>query len=149
MGLTWDTAFLRTVPGMAMSAEVVLGGVGGVIGIILASGFESFIFWTTVIISGIFLFTHVTNLTQTAEAMFPFFAKMHLGYLGIWTGMLLIDFIICILTFKLIGVVVFLLLISFLVDLFMKYRKWKSGTTTTTDTAAPTSPASVESGGKF
>ena len=33
-------------------------------------------FWTTAIISGVFLFTHITNLTQMLEAKFPFLMKL-------------------------------------------------------------------------
>ena len=40
------------------------------------SGLESFLFWTTAIISGVFLFTHITNLTQMLEAKFPFLMKL-------------------------------------------------------------------------
>merc|ERR1719495_2434943 len=106
---------------MAMAAEVVIGLVGGVIGIVLASGLESFIFWTTVIISGLFLFTHVTNLTQTLESKFPILIKVHLYYLCIWTALLLLDLVICIIFFKLILILVLALLIAFAVDLFLKY----------------------------
>jgi len=150
MGLTWDTNFIRTMPGMAMSAEVVLGLVGGVTGIILASGFESFLFWTTVIISGLFLFTHITNLTQMMEARFPILVKLHLIYLCVWAGLLTVDIIVCIVSFKLIGIVVGLLLCAFLVDLVLKYRKWRSGGGGAENNAAPpTSPATLESGGKY
>ena len=35
-----------------------------------------FLFWTTAIISGVFLLTHITNLTQMLEAKFPFLMKL-------------------------------------------------------------------------
>jgi len=145
-------SFVKTVPGMAMAAEVILGLGGGVLGIILASGFESFLFWTTAIISGVFLFTHITNLTQMLEAKFPFLMKLHLIYLCAWSVLLAIDLVICILTFKLILIVVLLLLAAFIVDLFLKYRKWKSAGGSegpATEPAQPTSPTSLESGGKY
>jgi len=149
MGLTWDASFIRTVPGMCMSAQVMLGLVGGVIGIIFASGFESFLFWTTVIVTGVLLFTHVTNLTQMLETKFPILIKAHLAYLLVWSCLLALDMVLCIISFKLIGVVVGLLLCAFVVDLFLKYRKWKSGDGSGAAAPPPTSPTTLESGGKY
>jgi len=138
---------------MVMASEVVIGLVGGVIGLVLASGFESFLFWTTVIISGLFLFTHVTNLTQSLESKFPILIKVHLYYLCIWTSLLLIDLVICIISFKLILIVVAALLASFAVDLFLKYKKWKSGGGSEAPPSGsgepPVTPSSLESGGKY
>ncbi|XP_023322253.1 uncharacterized protein LOC111696756 isoform X2 [Eurytemora carolleeae] len=147
MGLTWDLGFIKTMPGIAKASEVVVGVIGGITGIILASGFESFLFWTTVIISGTLLFTHITNLTPMIEAKFPFFMKLHLIYLGLWSALLVLDLILCIIGFKLILVVVIALLLAFLVDLFIMYRKWRS--VSVAAPPPPGSPAAAETGGKF
>ena len=40
------------------------------------SGFESFLYWFAFFISGFFLLTHVTNLTQTLESKVPAIAKI-------------------------------------------------------------------------
>ena len=148
MGLTWDLGFITTMPGIAKTTEVIVGVIGGITGIILASGFESFLFWTTVIISGTLLFTLITNLTPMIEAKFPFFMKLHLLYLAAWSALLVLDLILCIIGFKLILVVVIALLLAFLVDLFIIFRMWRS---VVSGVAAPPpgSTAAAESGGKF
>jgi len=90
LGLTWDPAFLRTRAGMTMAVESGVGVLGAVISIVLGNGFESFLYWSTFFISGMFLFTHVTSLTQVLEAKIPSIAKIHLGYLAAWSVMLAI-----------------------------------------------------------
>ena len=40
------------------------------------SAFEQFIFWGVLCITGLLLFTHVTNLTNVVEAKIPYLAKM-------------------------------------------------------------------------
>ena len=39
-------------------------------------GLESFLYWSTFIISGMFLFTHITSLTQVLESKIPPIAKI-------------------------------------------------------------------------
>ena len=40
------------------------------------SGFESFLYWSSFFISGTFLFTHITSLTQVLETKVPALAKI-------------------------------------------------------------------------
>merc|ERR1712212_966326 len=82
LGLTWDPSFLRTRAGMTMAVESGVGALGAVISIVLGNGLESFLYWSTFIISGMFLFTHITSLTQVLESKIPPIAKIHLGYLA-------------------------------------------------------------------
>ena len=42
----------------------------------LLLGLESFLYWSTFIISGMFLFTHITSLTQVLESKIPPIAKI-------------------------------------------------------------------------
>ena len=76
LGLTWDPTFLRTRAGMSLALESGVGLVGALIGFVFANGFESFLMWGAFFASGFFLFTHVTNLTQSLESRFPFLAKV-------------------------------------------------------------------------
>jgi len=84
MGLTWDPTFIRTRAGMTLAVEAVVGLVAGLFGFIFGNGFEGFLFWGAAIISGAFLFTHVTNLTQSLESKFPQIMKVHLAYMAAW-----------------------------------------------------------------
>merc|ERR1711872_628594 len=84
LGLTWDPTFLRTRAGMTLALESGVGLLGALLGFVFANGFESFLMWGAFFISGFFLFTHVTNLTQSLESRFPFLAKVHLVYMAAW-----------------------------------------------------------------
>jgi hypothetical protein len=77
-----------------MSAEAAFGLIGGIVTIFVGNGLESFVCWFAAIISGFFLLTHVCNLTQSLEAKFPALAKVHLGYLVVWTGLCVIDVVV-------------------------------------------------------
>ena len=76
LGLTWDPDFVRTKSGMIMITESAVGLLGGVVGFVLANGLESFLYWSSFVISGIFVFTHVTNLTPSLESKLPALAKI-------------------------------------------------------------------------
>ena len=76
MGLTWDPTFIRTRAGMTLAVEAVVGLVAGLFGFIFGNGVEGVLFWGAAIISGAFLFTHVTNLTQSLESKFPQIMKV-------------------------------------------------------------------------
>ena len=59
-----------------MIIQVGVGAVGGVLSLlplplIGGNGFEEFIFWTSFFVSGFFLLTHITNLTQSLESKIP------------------------------------------------------------------------------
>eukprot|EP00092_Neocalanus_flemingeri_P044099 GFUD01048774.1.p1 GENE.GFUD01048774.1~~GFUD01048774.1.p1 ORF type:complete len:166 (+),score=29.76 GFUD01048774.1:57-500(+) len=144
-GLTWDPTFLKTRAGMTMTVESAVGLLGAVISIVLGNGFESFIYWSTFFISGFFLFTHVTNLTQVLESKVPAIAKIHLGYLAIWTVMLAIACIYRFVAWNFISIFSWVLLFAFLIDLFFKYRSSPSSTAA----PGPATPAAAEAGGKF
>lgn len=143
MGLTWDSTFVRTLPGMCMAAQAVVGLGGGFISIFGGSAFASFLLWTAAIISSLFLLTHTCNLTQTIEAAFPYMAKVHLGYLCFWTGGFALDVLWHTISFNYSVAFSYIELIAFVVDLVLKYRKWKSSAAE----ANLNSPGSVESGG--
>ena len=104
LGLTWDPAFLRTRAGMTLALESGVGLLGALVGFVLANGFESFLMWGAFFASGFFLFTHVTNLTQSLESRFPYLVKIvslnvtlknhlpitaftpqHLAYMAAWS----------------------------------------------------------------
>ena len=76
LGLTWDPSFLRTRAGMTLALESGVGLLGALVGFALANGFESFLMWGAFFASGFFLFTHVTNLTQSLESRFPLLIKI-------------------------------------------------------------------------
>merc|ERR1711915_298055 len=121
------------------------GLAGAILAIFLGNGFESFLYWFAFFISGFFLLTHVTNLTQTLESKVPAIAKIHLFYLAAWCVMLALDVIYRFVVWNLISIFSWVLLVAFFLDLFFKYRSSKAGTAG----PPPATPATVESGGKF
>lgn len=93
MGLQWNPDFIRTPPGFAMLGQTLFSIVGAICCIITfvwATGFFAFTFWSSFFISGALTLAHVCNLAQSIEAKFPYFAKVQLFYVGIWTGLYLL-----------------------------------------------------------
>merc|ERR1711974_290802 len=85
------------------------------------------------------------NLTQSLESRFPLLIKIHLGYIAVWAlGLAIICVVRLIPGFwSFFSIFDWVLLLAFLVDLFFKYRSWKSA-----DSApAPATPGSAETGG--
>jgi len=147
MGLSWDSTFIKTVPGMAMAVQAVVGAGAGFITIfplIGGSSFQCFSLWIAALVSGLFLLTHTCNLTQTLESAFPYVTKVHLGYLVVWTTLFAIDVLWHTIVFWWTVIFSYVMLAAFLVDLFLKYRMWKAATA---DPNIAASPGSVESGG--
>merc|ERR1719339_698174 len=130
---------------LSLALESGVGLLGALIGFVLANGFESFLMWGAFFASGFFLFTHVTNLTQSLESRFPYLAKIHLAYMAAWCLGLAIMCIYRFIIWSLMAIFDWVLLAAFLVDLFFKYRSWKSA-----DSApAPATLGTAETGGKF
>jgi len=126
-GLTWNPDFMRSRAGMTMVAQVIVGAAGGVLSLlpiplIGGNSYESFIFWTSFFISGFFLLTHMTNLTQSLESKVPQLRNIHLLYLAAWSVMIVIAVIYRFVVWNLISICLWAHLIAFLVDLFFKYR---------------------------
>lgn len=149
MGLTWDPAFIRTRAGMTLAVEALVGLVAGLFGFVFGIGFESFLYWGAAIISGFFLFTHVTNLTQSLESKFPWIMKVHLAYMAAWVLGLAIMCIYRFVAWSLAALFDWLLLLTFLVDLFFKYRSWKSSPPAAPAAQETLGAAETGTGGKF
>ena len=125
-GLTWNPDFMRSRAGMTMVAQVIVGAAGGVLSLlpiplIGGNSYESFIFWTSFFISGFFLLTHMTNLTQSLESKVPQLRNIvryltkwynsfchwqfqHLLYLAAWSVMIVIAVIYRFVVWNLISV---------------------------------------------
>merc|ERR1719187_2322974 len=125
-----------------MAVQSGVGGLGAIISIVLGNGLEAFLYWSTFFISGLFLFTHITSLTQVLESKIPSIAKIHLGYLAGWSVMLGIACIYRFVFWNLISIFSWVLLVAFLIDLFFKYRSSPS----TTAGPGPATPAAAEAG---
>jgi len=149
LGLTWDPTFLHTRAGLTLAGEAVVGLVGALVGFLFANGLESFLCWGAFFISGLFLGTHVTNLTQSLESRIPAMAKIHLTYIAVWSFLLSILCIYRFVAWSLQALFDWVLLLLFLVDLFFKYRSWKSSTVPGSPSNPGPTPETVETGGKF
>jgi len=140
LGLAWDPGYLRSFKGMAMLAQILVAGIGGIISLITGAGFEQFIFWSVFCISGVLLFAALTNITNILEAKIPYFGKLRLYYLLVWIVLTSICLIIEIVTFLVSFVYIILnigLLMALVIDLVIT---WRTGVTIVT---MPTS-SSVE-----
>eukprot|EP00088_Acartia_fossae_P009101 TRINITY_DN14399_c0_g1_i10.p1 TRINITY_DN14399_c0_g1~~TRINITY_DN14399_c0_g1_i10.p1 ORF type:complete len:155 (-),score=1.14 TRINITY_DN14399_c0_g1_i10:413-877(-) len=145
LGLGWDPQYIRTWKGMAMLSQVIVGAVGGVISFIAGARFEQFIFWSVLIITGVLLFTQITNLTNIVEAKIPYLGKLRLGYLVVWCGLIGICLVIEFFTFitSLIYILLnFGLLLAMGVDLAIT---WRSGGAVSGNIGGSTSTENLES----
>merc|ERR1712018_223428 len=124
--------------------QIVLSGIGGIFCIASnGSGFWSFVFWSTCLISLLFLALTVFNVMPALEKRFPFTSKVILGYVVGWFGLCVIWSIVA---FNLSGILVYILLFLFGIDLFFRYRAYKSGGA---DATASNPTATAASGGEF
>jgi len=149
LGLAWDTGFLRTFKGMAMSGQIVISLIGGVLSFITGAGFEKFIYCSVICITGLLLFTHVSNLTNLVEAKIPYLGKLRLFYLLIWIVLTVICLIIDIIAFLTSFLYVFLnigLVIALGIDLAITYRGTSSGGPAATLGVGASSTENLESG---
>lgn len=146
MGVEWNTNFMRTMPGMVMAGQVVLALIGAIISLITSTALHAFAFWSTLIISGVFLLLHICNLMQTIEAKFPLITRVQLGYVGVWTILYIIVSIVSFFGFAISAILVYAILIVFLIDLFIRYREYRSGSGPNATASNPA--AAAASGGE-
>ena len=73
--ITWNSEFLKTRDGILMSIQTGLGLLGGLVSVGLATYIETFIYWMTFLVSGIFLLSYSSSLIKTLEEKIP---KIHL-----------------------------------------------------------------------
>ena len=145
-GLTWNPDFMRSRAGMTMVAQVIVGAAGGVLSLlpiplIGGNSYESFIFWTSFFISGFFLLTHMTNLTQSLESKVPQLRNIvryltkwynsfchwqfqHLLYLAAWSVMIVIAVIYRFVVWNLISVSVLNIVQCYTVGIRNTLKLW-------------------------
>merc|ERR1719215_10771 len=142
-----DLSHIKTTEGLIETGQIVLSTIGGIFCLALSgSGFWSFVFWSTAIISALFLVMIVLKIMEKLETQLPIISKVRLGYVLGWTGLYLICSIWSFITFNLSGILVYLLLFLFLLDLFFRYRKYKSSGA---DATASNPTATSASGGEI
>ena len=76
LGLTWNPQYLRSRDGILMSVQTGTGLLGGIVSAGLSVQMESFIYWMTFLVSGIFLLSFCSSLIQTLEEKIPQFHKI-------------------------------------------------------------------------
>merc|ERR1712047_196419 len=87
-----DYSHIKTNEGLIELGQIVLSGIGGIFCLALnGSGFWSFVYWSTCIISLLFFGMNVFQMMPALEARFPLMSKVRLGYVFIW----LILYLIC------------------------------------------------------
>jgi len=122
--------YIRSNRGMLVTAEAVLGCVGGIICAVSSwSGYMSFVMWTTVMISGTLVLLNVLNTYQALHAKFPILTKVEFGYVAIWTLFYAIGTIISFVpTFwSIFYIIGYVELALFLLDGFLHFRVFRSG----------------------
>jgi len=141
-----DLSYIKTTQGLIQCSQIVLAAIGGIFNLALgASGFWSFVFWSTVIISGLFLALEVFQIMPSLEAKIPILIKVRFGYVFGWTILYVICSIWSFVTFQLSGILVYILLAVFFLDLFFRYRAYKAGGP---DATASNPTATAASGGE-
>merc|ERR1711860_393773 len=107
-----DYSYIRTNEGLIELGQIVLSGIGGIFCIALnGSGFWSFVYWSTCIISLLFFAMSIFKMLPALEARFPLLSKVRLGYVCIWLGLYLICAIISFMSFNLSGILVYVLIV--------------------------------------
>ena len=74
--LTWKPEYLKTTDGILMATQTGVGLLGGIVSASLDSNtdIESFVYWMTFFVSGIFLLSYCSSLIETVEEKIP---KIH------------------------------------------------------------------------
>merc|ERR1712062_405857 len=142
-----DLSHIRTNEGLIELGQIVLSGIGGIFCLALnGNGFWSFVYWSTCIISSLFFAMNIFKMLPALEARFPLLSKVRLGYVGIWLILYLICALLSIISFNLSGILVYVLIVLFGLDLFFRYRAYKSGGGADATASNPT--ATAASGGE-
>jgi len=141
-----DLSQIKSTQGLIYATQIVLAAIGGIFTLVGGgSAFWTFVFWSTVIISGLILGLKIFGILPTLEAKFAWFSKVILVYVGVWTGFYIICAIISFISFSLSGILVYILLAVFVLDLFFRYRAYKKGGP---DVTASNPTATEASGGE-
>ena len=71
--LTWKTEYLRTKDGILMATQTGVGLLGGIVSVSLEDNtdIESFVYWMTFFVSGIFLLSYCSSLIETVKEKIP------------------------------------------------------------------------------
>eukprot|EP00093_Oithona_nana_P002777 02777.XXX_98653_99106_1 [CDS] Oithona nana genome sequencing. len=89
---------------------------------------------------------NIFKMLPALEARFPLLSKVRLGYVGIWLILYLICALLSVISFNLSGILVYVLIGLFGLDLFFRYRAYKSGGGADATASNPT--ATAASGGE-
>jgi len=119
--------YIRSNRGMLVTAETVLGGIGGIISLVTFSGFMSFCFWSTFFISGALVLLNVLNVYQALHAKFSFMTKVEFGYVAIWALFYIIATIWSFISWGISSIIGYVELALFLLDGFLHFRVYRSG----------------------
>lgn len=119
--------YIRSNRGMLVTAEAVLGGIGGIISLVTFSGFMSFCFWSTFMISGALVLLNVLNVYQALHAKFSFLTKVEFGYVAIWALFYIIATIWSFISWGISSIIGYVELALFLLDGFLHFRVYRSG----------------------
>ena len=119
--------YIRSNRGMIITAEAVLGIVGGIIAAATFTSFMSFVFWSTVAISGALLLLNVLNVYQAVQVKFSHFPKVEFGYVVVWALFYIINTFISFAYWNISYIIGYVELALFLLDGFLHFRVYKSG----------------------
>merc|ERR1711981_809951 len=109
--------YIRTTQGMIIVAQIPLAVIGGVLALALSSNaFWSFVYWSHAITASIIVALNVFNIMPALEKKFALMPKVLVVYSLAYTVLYGIS-----------AVISFLFALC-VVDLFFKYRAYKSGT---------------------
>lgn len=72
--LTWKPDYLRTHDGILMATQTGVGLIGGIVSASLSDDIETFVYWMTFFVSGIFLLSYCSSVIETLEEKIP---KIH------------------------------------------------------------------------
>jgi len=141
-----DVSEIKTTQGLCYFTQIVLAGIGGIYNLVLGGNpFWNFVYWSTVVISGLLLAAKVFGILPTLEAKFFWFNRAILGYVAVWAGLYGICSIMSFISFNLGGVLLYITLATFVVDLILRYLAYRKGGP---DITASNPTATAASGGE-
>jgi len=122
-----NTDYVRSNRGMLVSAETVLGAVGGLIASVMFYGFMSFLLWSTFFISGLIVLLNVLNVYQALKMKLSFLIYVEFGYVAIWGGLYIVAAIMSFVSWGIPYIVGYVMLALYLLDGFLHFRVYRSG----------------------
>merc|ERR1712150_265149 len=115
MGMAYELNidYLNTKEGRITIAEVVTGGIGGIMAIVFMHPVLSFFCWCTLALSGALVVTNVLNIHQALVVKFPAFLKLEAAYVFLWMGIYIIFMIFSFVSWNLANICVYVEIVLF------------------------------------